>query len=78
MSLESAVVRIHGASDRVIGAGFLLAERRILTCAHVVAHALGVQEDVIDCPERNTLLGLPTDCAEAVFLCRGRYLATQE
>ncbi len=36
-SLEASLVRIHTADGRVVGAGFLVGERHILTCAHVVA-----------------------------------------
>src|SRR5260370_38205994 len=43
-SLEASLVRIHTADGRVVGAGFLVGERHILTCAHVVAGALGVAD----------------------------------
>jgi len=45
VSLDSAVVRVRAADGRVVGAGFLVGERRVLTCAHVVAGALGLPED---------------------------------
>jgi serine phosphatase RsbU (regulator of sigma subunit) len=39
--LRAAVVRIHGAGHSVTGVGFLVAARKVLTCAHVVIQALG-------------------------------------
>ncbi len=38
-SLERAVVRIFDTRQSVVGAGCLVAPRRVLTCAHVVAQA---------------------------------------
>ncbi len=43
--LESSIVRIRAANGRTIGAGFLVGDRRVLTCAHVVAGALGLPND---------------------------------
>ncbi len=37
---KSAIVRIY-ASNNVVGAGFLVSEKHILTCAHVINAALG-------------------------------------
>lgn len=42
--LSSAVVRIRAADGRIVGAGFLVGERQALTCAHVVAGALGLPD----------------------------------
>jgi hypothetical protein len=39
-SLEASLVRIHTTDGRVVGAGFLVGEMHILTCAHVVAGAV--------------------------------------
>jgi hypothetical protein len=44
-SLESAIVRIYGTDRRAVGAGFLVRERHILTCAHVISSALGLASD---------------------------------
>jgi hypothetical protein len=41
-SLEASLVRIRTADSRVVGAGFLVGEHHILTCAHVVSQALGL------------------------------------
>jgi len=45
MSLNSAIVRIRDTNGRVVGAGFLVGQRQVLTCAHVVAQALGLPDD---------------------------------
>ncbi|BAY87689.1 peptidase S1 and S6 chymotrypsin/Hap (plasmid) [Calothrix parasitica NIES-267] len=46
--LESSIVRFYSQAGKVIGAGFLVSKKHILTCAHVVnsalAKAAGVQE----------------------------------
>ena len=41
---ESAVVRFRDAADTVVGAGFLVGDGLIVSCAHVVAAALGRNE----------------------------------
>ena len=50
-SYKSAIARIHGKNNKVIGAGFLV-PGGVLTCAHVVRDALGLskngQHDPID------------------------------
>ena len=40
MSLNSAIARIRTADDVVVGAGFLVGQRQVLTCAHVIDTAL--------------------------------------
>jgi WD40 repeat protein len=40
-ALDRAIVRIRDADGRIVGAGFLVGSREILTCAHVVTQALG-------------------------------------
>ncbi|MEE1751178.1 trypsin-like peptidase domain-containing protein [Streptomyces sp. SP18CS02] len=42
--LPRAIARIWGADGQVVGCGFLVAERTLCTCAHVVASALGTDE----------------------------------
>jgi len=44
-SLESAIVRIRATAGTVVGTGFLVTGRHVLTCAHVVAGALGLPGD---------------------------------
>jgi len=40
MSLNSAIARIRTADDVVVGAGFLVSQRQVLTCTHVIDTAL--------------------------------------
>ncbi len=42
-SIDTSLVRIHTKAGGVAGAGFLVGERHILTCAHVIAQALGLE-----------------------------------
>jgi Novel STAND NTPase 1/TIR domain/Trypsin-like peptidase domain len=58
-SLEASFVRIHTADGHVVGAGFLVGERHILTCAHVVAGALGVADDTPEKPQAQVALDVP-------------------
>lgn len=44
--LEASQVRACSAEGEVVGAGFLLAADGVCTCAHVVARALGLSDDV--------------------------------
>ena len=74
-SLEASLVRIHTADGRVVGAGFLVGERHILTCAHVVAGTLGLADDALDSPSSTVRLDFPQLAphtlltAEVVFWC---------
>jgi hypothetical protein len=49
-SLEASLVRIHSADGHVVGAGFLVGERHILTCAHVISKALDLAGSPVDPP----------------------------
>ncbi|MGH8910860.1 MAG: S1 family peptidase, partial [Egibacteraceae bacterium] len=40
-ALDAAIVRVRDQAGRVVGAGFLVGDRELLTCAHVVGMALG-------------------------------------
>jgi TIR domain/Trypsin-like peptidase domain len=58
-SIEASLVRIHTPDGHVVGAGFLVGERYILTCAHVVAGALGLVDDTSEKPEALVSLDVP-------------------
>ncbi len=58
-SLEASLVRIHTADGRVVGAGFLVGERHILTCAHVVSKALDLAGTPVDPPPGVVSLDFP-------------------
>ena len=57
--LESSVVRIYANSGKVIGAGFLVSPQQVLTCAHVVAFALGIRADSTEMPSAEVSLDFP-------------------
>ena len=59
MLLNSAVVRIRTASGRVVGAGFLVGERQVLTCTHVVAQAFDMAADTLAPPQGKVYLDFP-------------------
>src|SRR2546421_9505235 len=58
-SLEASLVRIHTPDGHVVGAGFLVGERHILTCAHVVAGALDLADDSPEKPLALVHLDIP-------------------
>ena len=58
-SLEVSLIRIHTADGHVVGAGFLVGGRHILTCAHVVAGALGLADDTPEKPQAPVSLDVP-------------------
>ncbi|NES77607.1 MULTISPECIES: hypothetical protein [Okeania] len=55
----SAIVRIRQPNKNVVGAGFLVSNRHIITCAHVVNAALGKQLNTLDLPDRAIYLDVP-------------------
>ncbi|MDJ0578598.1 trypsin-like peptidase domain-containing protein [Crocosphaera sp.] len=54
-----AIARIRRANDKVVGAGFLVSDKHILTCAHVVNAALGKPLNAIDEPDKEICLDFP-------------------
>ncbi|MDX1657076.1 MAG: serine protease, partial [Candidatus Competibacteraceae bacterium] len=56
--LDGALVRFHGPKGRPAGAGVLVADGQILTCAHVVNAALGRVLDSQARPEPDRILNL--------------------
>src|SRR6266702_5443923 len=58
-SIDTSLVRIHTEAGGVAGAGFLVGERYILTCAHVIAQALGLADDAPDPPSSTVSLDFP-------------------
>jgi len=58
-TIKLAVVRIRAPDGRTVGAGFLVAEGQVLTCAHVVAAALGLPEDTPETPQAEVYLDFP-------------------
>src|SRR3989441_2528956 len=58
-SVDLSLVRFRTADGYVVGAGFLVGERHILTCAHVVAGALGLADDAPEKPQAPVSLDFP-------------------
>jgi len=58
--LEASIARIFlNDEDIPVGAGFLVSEKYVLTCAHVVAQALGISSSSSDKPGGNIRLDFP-------------------
>lgn len=68
--LESCVVRIYSKSDKVIGAGFLVSAKHILTCAHIITRALGVDQTTTEKPEGEIQLDFPWLANKAKFTAK--------
>src|SRR5712692_7561088 len=58
-SLDTSLVRIRTADGRVVGAGFLVGDRHILTCAHVVSQALNLPDHSLNPPQGVVSLDFP-------------------
>src|SRR5437870_4017417 len=58
-SPEHSLARLHIRDGRVVGAGFLVGERWVLTCAHVVVQALGLTDYPSDPPQGPISLDFP-------------------
>ena len=57
--LTASIARIFGPEGRVVGAGFLVSEIRLLTCAHVILEALGISEETVESPSGRIQLDFP-------------------
>lgn len=57
--LETSIVRIRTHDGIVVGAGFLVTEKLLLTCAHVVAQALDIPQDTSEIPTDEISLDFP-------------------
>ncbi len=68
--LESSIVRIRAANGRTVGAGFLVTEKQVLTCAHVVAQALGLPDNAPEAPKGEVLLDFPLVAPEQRLTAR--------
>jgi hypothetical protein len=58
-TFKSSIARIFAFNDQVIGAGFLVSDRHVLTCAHVVAAALGLPSDTPAMPTEEVKFDMP-------------------
>jgi WD40 repeat protein len=57
--LRKSIVRIFNAGGAVVGAGFLVSEKRLFTCAHVVADALDIPRNTQQAPASVIHLDFP-------------------
>ncbi|MBW4685317.1 MAG: trypsin-like peptidase domain-containing protein [Komarekiella atlantica HA4396-MV6] len=64
--LELSVVRIYSNSGKVIGAGFL-SQKYILTCAHVIADALGLPRKTTQMPDAEITVDFPLVAAKQLL-----------
>jgi hypothetical protein len=58
-SFKAAIARIYHTSGAIVGAGFLVSERYLLTCAHVVTAALGIPTETAEVPSLSLELDFP-------------------
>ena len=59
IQFESAIVRLRTTADTIVGTGFLVTERQVLTCAHVVADAMDIPRDIEKKPAGTLHLDFP-------------------
>jgi Trypsin-like serine proteases, typically periplasmic, contain C-terminal PDZ domain len=58
--VEQAQVRIYATDEKtIVGSGFLVGRREVLTCAHVVTRALGLPDDTPEPPPGRVSLDFP-------------------
>lgn len=74
---EKAIARIYSTDESVVGAGFLLFGRYILTCAHVVADALRIEHTTEKKPDEWIELDFPYPPAEEKKKFRARVVFWQ-
>jgi WD40 repeat protein len=57
--LEAGIVRVLGGEGQVLGGGFLAGPEEVVTCAHVVAQALGLPDGERPSPDAEVWLDFP-------------------
>ena len=69
--LVRSIVRIY-KDDRqtVVGAGFLVGDKQVLTCAHVINDALRRENDVAEAPQAPVYLDFPLLAPNRLFIAR--------
>ncbi|MEG4320631.1 MULTISPECIES: trypsin-like peptidase domain-containing protein [unclassified Microcoleus] len=58
-AFKGAIARIYHANGAVVGAGFLVSDRYLITCAHVVAAALSIAQNTQEQPTGTIELDFP-------------------
>ncbi|HLX57756.1 MAG TPA: serine protease [Ktedonobacteraceae bacterium] len=69
-SIDASLVRIRTKAGGVVGAGFLVDTRHILTCAHVIAQALDIADDSPDTPASTVSLDFPQLASHTLLTAR--------
>jgi len=69
-SLDASLVRIRTVDGGVIGAGFLVGEQQILTCAHVVSQACNLTDHLLDVPQGLVSLDFPLISPRTLFTAK--------
>ncbi|NUM47616.1 MAG: protein kinase, partial [Anaerolineales bacterium] len=69
-TLESSILRIFHMNGDAVGVGFLLDNRHGLTCAHVVASALGLRTYPENLPTEKIILDFPLVASGEKFTAR--------
>jgi hypothetical protein len=57
--IAASIVRILDANEDIVGAGFLVSEKHVFTCAHVIVQALGIPENGREMPNGKIRLDFP-------------------
>ncbi len=47
---KASIIRIYNDYGEVVGAGFLVSDKYMLTCAHVITEALGLPDNILEAP----------------------------
>ena len=68
--LGASLVRIRAMDGGVIGAGFLVGERQILTCAHIVSQACSPTDHLLDVPQGVVSLDFPLISPRSLFTAK--------
>lgn len=58
-AFKAAIARIYHSTGAIVGAGFLVSDRYLLTCAHVVTAALGIPTETVEPPAAPLELDFP-------------------
>ena len=58
-AFKAAIARIYHTNGAIVGAGFLVTDRYLLTCAHVVTAALGISTETVEAPTALLELDFP-------------------
>lgn len=71
-SFAASIVRLFNGSDRdVVGTGFLVSTKHVVTCAHVVAQALDIAEEAYDLSPTTTItVDFPKSSVQKKFTSR--------